>query len=220
MNSFFSLFGKLAFGALIIGLLVGGGYYLGKGKFTFPALVPSTAVTTTVIESSTPTGMTTPIALPSSTAQTKTTITAGVTSGLSFSMYTIDVPTSWVVTREQQTTPTPMDTLTLTKGDYKINIFQGAMGGAMCFYSGEPTPTGEVPTSTFGPYVTIHDGNGKEYRRAKPITSTGYTLCQNTQYGWNQPTAYGSISYSTPASPNEVTIQEMDAIIATLKKKI
>lgn len=208
---------------LIIALLVAGGFYLGTGKIPLlSTMTPQTAVTTTALESPTPTPTysdlpTTGSPTPTPTVAAKSkTISAGVKSGLSFNQYTIQIPDGWAYTQAHEDAPSPMDTLTMTKNGYTLKIFQAATGGAMCVYPGDPEPEG--PASTFTSFVTIKDGDGKDYRRAQTTSGGAFTLCQNSQYGWGQPTSFGHISFSTPNPADPTILQEMDAIFGTLKK--
>src|SRR5690348_17795884 len=104
MNGFFSFFGKLTFGLLIIGLLVGGGYYLGKGKLPSLNYNPQTIVTTTTAETPTPTLTmeATISASPSPTIATQQ-IHGGGVSGTSFNTYTVTIPNTWTVKKETNT---------------------------------------------------------------------------------------------------------------------
>ncbi len=208
MNGFFAFFGKFIFILLIISVLIGGGYYLGTGTLSFLP-VPG-AVTTTA---PTPPAEYTP-------APPKQVVKAGVASGLSFSLYSIEVPNDWKVTQQHEDEPSPMDTLTLRRGTYSIKIYQAATGGAMCLYPGDPDFEG--PSSRYDIFVPITTKDGTILRRGGTTggsaTTGGFTLCQKGTENYGQPTGYGHISYATPVPTDETFLKEMDAIISSLKK--
>jgi len=209
MNGFFAFFGKFILILLVIGLLVGGGYYLGTGKLPVPGYNPPGAVTTTA-------PVTSPGQTPTATPQPKQVVKAGVSSGLSFSLYSIEVPMDWKVTQQHEDEPSPMDTLTITKGTYSIKIFQAATGGAMCLYPGDPDFEG--PSSRFTTFVPITTKDGTILRRGS-TTGGGFTLCQQGTENYGQPTSYGHISYKTPVPADDAILKEMDGLIASLKKQ-
>jgi len=222
MNGFFSFFGKFVLVVLVIGLLIGGGYYLGKGKLPFMSYQAPGAVTTVAVTPDTPTPTTTderpitgaiaPTASP--TAATTQTVTGGGLPGLSFGAYTLQVPVSWTVKKE--TNAGVSEKISITQGAYTLAIYQAPTGGAQCTYPGE-TPV-EMSTA-FGAYTTIHDGSGGEFRRALAQGSTsGFTVCQKGSSGFGLPTMYGHVTYGTPAAPDPAMLLQMDAIFATLKK--
>lgn len=215
MDGFFSFFGKFALILLVILILVGGGYYLGTGKVPFMQLTnpPPAAVTTAApTPTSATTIATTPTTAPSPTAAQQT-VTGGGLSGLSFSAYTITVPADWTVTKAETS---GTQKISISKNGYTLSIYQAATGGAQCVYPGDAA--GEMSTS-FGPYTTISDGMGAEYRRATPTTSTtGFTVCQKSGTTFGLPTSFGHVSYGTPASPDPAILKQMDNIFATLKK--
>lgn len=219
MDKFFSIFGKLALVFIILGVLFGLGYYFGTGTLPFPTSPAPGAVTTTAISAPTeaePTQRVSPTAAP----QTKT-VNAGVTSGLSFTLYTVEVPDTWTVAKEHEDEPSPMDTLTLTRGQYKIKIFQAATGGAMCLYTGDPDFEG--PSSRYDTFVVITTKDGTALRRSGTTETSGatrgFTVCQKGSDGsYGAPTTYGHIGYTTPLTADPSILTEMDAIIASLSK--
>lgn len=206
MDKAFSIFGKLMLVVVIIGLLAGGGYYLGKsGKVTLTTPAPApVAVSTTA---------TTP--LPTS-APTTTTVTAGLgpESGLSFTKYTIAVPQGWTPNHTYENQGTPLDTLSITNGAYELKIFQAATGGAMCLYPGDPPFEG--PSSTYSAFVELTTKDGIMLRRGG--TNGGFTLCQKGTENYGQPTGFGHMSYTTPVAADETILKQIDDMVKSLKK--
>lgn len=204
MDKFFSFFGKLVVGVLIVGALVGGGYFLGTGKFTPPTYSPPAAVTTAPPAE-------TPTPAPTIAGQT---VAGGGLSGTSFVSYTITVPQPWTVKKEENAGITQK--VTISRGQYAIAIYQAPTGGSVCVYPGDPAAD---MSSQFGPYVTIRDASGNEFRRAPPAgNSGGFTLCQKGPSLFGLPTIYGHVTYAVPAESDPATIKEMDAIFATIRK--
>lgn len=219
MDGFFSFLGKLTIILIIVGVLLGGGYYLGTGKLPFPMSPAPGAVTTTAptgqsspggaLPLTTPVLTNTPAASPSSQ-----TVSVDRVSGTSFGSFTISVPTTWTVKKE--ITAGASARVTISRGNYSMGIYQAATGGAQCVYPGEAQA--EMSTA-FGPFVTLHDASGNEFRRATPAGSaSGFTVCQKSNGLFGLPTNYGHVTYGTPVSPDPGVLQEMDAIFATLKK--
>jgi hypothetical protein len=224
MEKFFSVFGKVVLVLAVVAILGGGGYYLGKsGTLNLGSSQQPAAVTTTnpnpeptnTIESTV-----TPTSTPSSAVKTKTT-TAGVAegSGLSFSHYTVVTPEGWNINHEFDAS-VPMDSLTLTRGEYQIKIHQAASGGGQCLYPGDPTPDHPF-VSSYTAYEEIVGSDGKLYRRSSSGVSDGkmpYTVCQKSTDTYGAPTSFGHISITAPATPNASILKEIDGIIASLKK--
>lgn len=217
MEKFFSFLGKLVLVLLIVGGLAGGGYYLGKsGKLNFGTQAPEPeAVSTTNPQAETPT----PQATPTTTSSAKTTtVTAGLgaESGLSFTTYTIDVLEGWTPNRVTTSEGTWVDTLTITNGTYQIKIFQAATGGALCLYPGDPDFEG--PSSRFTMFVDLTTFDGIALRRGGTKGKGGFTLCQKVTETYGQPTVFGHMSYTTPATPDADMLLQMDEMITSLKK--
>ncbi len=228
MEKFFAAFGKVALIILIMGALAGAGYYLGRsGNLPFLSQTPAPgAVTTTAPQASdiqVPQPTTTPQALTPTPISIKI-IAAGLgnISGVNFPKYTIDVPGDWNVAQEHSEEASPMDVLTLTKGTYQLKIFQAATGGAICLYPGDADMEG--PSSRFDTFVAITNAGGAVFRRsgttATSSTKRGFTVCQKSEtYGnFQQPTNFGHTSYTTPLTPDDAMLKEMDTMIASLKK--
>lgn len=148
---------------------------------------------------------------PAATPASGTTVTAG--GVLVFSKYTVQIPSDWQSAKESGP---DMDKLTLTKGGYKIAIYEAATGGAQCLYPGDPDAEMATRYTTF---TEITTQSGGKLRRSG-TGATAFTICEkplgNTAYGL--PTTFGHISVTTPASPTPAMMAEIDGILATLKK--
>lgn len=219
MDRFFAVFGKVFLALLVAGVLTGGGYFVGT-RYNFfrqnvsvtptPAGLPEAQPTTQFSDEPPP---------PVPSAQR---IQGGVppSGGLSFSQYTITVPVDWAVAHESDVS-VPIDTVTATKGEYQIKIFQAATGGAMCLYPGDPAFEG--PSSAYDTFTDLTLKNGDILRRsgtlaAGPGGKRGFTLCYKGNYdNFQQPTPFGHVSYSTPPTPDVTILSEMDAIVASFE---
>lgn len=107
----------------------------------------------------------------------------------------------------------------LTKGDYEISITQGGFGGAACLYPGDADMEG--PSARYDNYKDITTQSADPFRRSwtgDEMTSSGFGICQSTQYGWGAPTLYGHIAFITPATKSKAMLDEMDAIVSSLTK--
>ncbi len=220
VEKFFAFLGKTVLVLLVIGLLAGGGYYLGKsGKLSFGSPAPAPEAATTTNPEAETSATPTPTATPS--AKTKT-VTAGLgaDSGLSFTKYTIDVPEGWTPNHTYTNEGTPLDTLTITNGAYQIKIFQAATGGAMCLYPGDADFEG--PSSRYDTFVDLTTKDGVKLRRGGTIAASGakrgFTVCQKGTEMFGLPTGFGHTGYTTPLTPDEAMLKDMDAMIASLKK--
>lgn len=221
-DKFFSLFGKIVLVLIIVGSVAFAAFYFGK-NYSKPSPSP-TATSQTEPAAATIASQSAPNPIVSSPAPSKIgkkMISAGVASGLSFSLYTLDLPGDWTFSQEHDD-PTLYDKLTMKKGAYELSIFQGATGGAMCLYPGDPDFEG--PSSRFTTYVEFTNSDGKTFRRSgNDIESggiKGFTVCQKSpDGGWGQPTVFGHTSYKMPSSYDETILKEMDEMVASLKKK-
>lgn len=186
---------------IILTALVYGGYYFGKK---------------TNNESETPIEIVFP-ASPSAVPQTLSTVIGGVSksSGLSFDQYSITTPEEWTAKKESQTIAD--EKLILTKGGYQINIFQAATGGALCLYPGDADFEG--PVSKFELFTSLTTKDNRTLRRSGNKNENGFTVCQKGQDGgYQQPTNYGHISITVPDNSTQEMLDEIDAIISSLKK--
>ncbi len=211
MDKFFSVFGKVALVLIILGVIAGGAFYLGKNlaNQSPKEQTPSTIVTPST-QPVTPTERPTGTTLLSPTAVTKKSIAAGV---LPFTLYLLTFPQGWL-SNEQKVEATGTDKLTLTKNGYVLTISQGAGGGGSCLYGSEPP---QEMAQHFDNFVGI-TGVDKQYRRGTSDNKT-FTICEKKDAGFGFPTSYGYITYTTP-TPNEDTILiEMDLIVASILKQ-
>ena len=100
---------------------------------------------------------------------------------------------------------------------------QGATGGAMCLYPGDPDFEG--PSSRYTKFVELITQDGRTLRRSSTDDppyqgKVGFTVCMKTDSGdYNQPTMYGHTGYSLPVGFDNSDLLEMDAMISSLKKK-
>ncbi len=217
----YAFLGKILLTLFFLAIVGGGGFYLGM---QYEAMQKSqkqssnAQMTPTVGPSINPTISSVTV---SPTTASKKTLTAGVASGLSFSLYTIEFSSDWVVSHEHQDTEVPLDRLTLTRSGYELSIYQAATGGAMCLYPGDKQPEG--PSSQFISYIEFTGAGGETYRRSElSDLSSGkkaHTICQKSQDTFGQPTSYGHISYKVPINFTPSILNEMDSIVASLKKK-
>ena len=148
-------------------------------------------------------------ATPSAT-QTQTVRGGGI---LTFPKYELTTGVDWTVTRESENSNS--EKVTLTKDGYELSILEGGFGGAACLFPGEPEVEG--PSGRYIAYVEITAKSGDLFRRATS-SSGGFAICQKTQYGWEAPTLFGSISFITPTPPSPEMILEMDKIIASITR--
>lgn len=223
MNSAFSLIGKIVLVLGVIGTIAAGAFFWGKNSGTKPVEPPVSATSTqeplpTLLPvSPSPTGTITPASNP------KKIVSAGLSakSGLSYTTYTIDVPDGWTHTL-QHDEKIATDRLTIQKGSYELRIFQGATGGAMCLYPGDPAVEG--PQSAFDTFTAITTADGIALRRGGtsalgPDGKRGFTVCQKAPDStYQQPTVFGHTSYMGPGNFEGTVLDEMDAMIASLKK--
>jgi hypothetical protein len=212
MDKFFSAFGKIIFGIIIVGILAGGGYYFGS-QFGEEQKDIATQSTQNL----------TPTTTPSPTIAPKQIVTSGLGNieGVNFPKYQIAVPFDWTVEKEHSEEQSPLDVLTISKSGYKLKIFQAATGGAMCQYPGDAAFEG--PSSTYTIFKELSDSEGRIYRRSGSETlskdgTRGFTLCHKSEYGWQQPSPYGHVGYTLPGTYDVQILEEMDGMIQTLKK--
>ncbi len=201
---------------LVLGSLVYGGFYFGmKSKITSKpesVMTENTTIPEIVVTSE-------PIALPAQAGndQKLLTVSGGVarTAGLSFDLYSVTTPDTWVSAKSNQTA---MDEkLTLTKDGYEITIFQAATGGALCLYPGDPDFEG--PSSKYTVFTNLTTKDGRTLRRSGEQNGLAFTVCQKSPDGsYQQPTNYGHISIKIPANYTPEVITEVDSIISSLKK--
>ena len=210
------MFGKTALILILIGGIAYTAYSFGKGSFSPPGFG---GVTTSATPEVSPTALP-PFAVATPTPESGAQISAGLdaSSGLSFTKYQLSAPKSWIPNHATTNEGTWTDTLTLTstKGG-TVKMFQGATGGAVCLYAGDPDFEG--PSSRYDKYVELTTRDGIVLRRGWTTGSEqNFTVCQKSQDGsWGQPTVFGHVSVKI-ASSDATEIAEVDAMLTSLKK--
>ncbi|MBP9719462.1 MAG: hypothetical protein KBD46_03250 [Candidatus Levybacteria bacterium] len=216
MDRFFSLFGKIVLGTIVLGIILGIGYYVGHTKIIQPTLKLTPTPQAMMQSKAQVSPSTVTITQPTTQVANKKTVTGGLESGTSFSPYSLQIPDGW--SEKKDVTPGVIDKLTLSNGDYSLSIYQAAIGGGGCRYKGDPE---QMMSQTFGNYVDITNNN-EQYRRSwndegKDMQS--YTICQKGTDTYGAPTQFGAISYTTPKNVDTKILSEMDEIVASLQKK-
>lgn len=151
----------------------------------------------------------------------KKTVSSGLTNSSAFKLYTIQVPTGWTESRENDPNA-GIDRLTLTKGEYSLIIYQASFGGGGCTYPGQPE---QQFAQKFSDFVEIAAGAGGQYRRSwnKTGNSEGkiaYSICQKgSDASYGQPTQFGGITAYSPTTAGKSTLSEIDAMIASITKQ-
>ena len=199
------------------GAAYGGIYvYKNRQKSVLPSPIPSNSPVLP------PTNQVVNPASPSPQPQLKiVTAGLGTDSGLAFNKYQLELPQGWTDDHQYENTGTPVDTLNLANGAYKIKIFQAATGGALCLYPGDPDFEG--PSSRFDNFINLSTKDGVSLKRsgtnAYSGSSRGFTVCQKSSDGsYQQPTGFGHMSLTTPIVPDPTKLEEIDQIISSLKK--
>ena len=195
---------------LLLAVVGGLAFYFGQKSTVSLQINPTPTPTQNNIKQTTPTQAQQNI---QTNPNADTTIEAG--GVLVFSPYSLKVPSDW--TSQKETTQNS-DMLTLSKAGYKIVIYQAAGGGGGCTYPGDPA---QQMAQNFASFVEITNTNGFVFRRGPNGTPGGFTVCQkNASDGsFGFPTNFGNITITTPTPANNVTIAEVDAILASINKK-
>lgn len=211
---------------LVIILLGGGAYLLGKSGFSSGQdSMPQQQVTTSTIQV-TPTS--TPIPTTSQAAPTTATIpTTPVTKinagGFgSFPKYTIIIPQGW---QQEVTTNNFQNLLTITNGNdqYQLQINQASMDNGLCSYPGATPEPGSQQYTAFVPLAI--NGDSTYYRRSKsqipyPNGEDQYWICQeNSASSYSFVTTFGSILYMAPTNPEQQTLLQMDQMVQSIQKQ-
>lgn len=133
--------------------------------------------------------------------------------------YVIQIAKNWKYTRSKS--DDKLDILTITKGDYKIEIYQKNTTESLSCNVIFANNSNVLGTSTKASFVDVTGDNGIFRRSIIPpnpnAQKTSNTLCEKTSQGYNIPTQYGVIDYETPIDANQKILQEMDAMIKTLQ---
>lgn len=207
-GGFFAFLGKVFIFLIIIGLLVGTGYYLGTTNNLNANPTPSPTSTATTSPTQIPLS-------PTAASQNTKTVKAGLSGATSFKAYAIEVPAGWTDARET-TLAAGIDKLTLTKSGYSVTIYQAPMGGGGCIYEGDP------PNEMAQLYTDFAEINGKsgQYRRSwteGPGQSVTYAICQKgVENSYGIMTSFGAISVVTPNPADPKMLSEVDGMIASL----
>ena len=209
-NGFLSFLGKVFLVLIVVGALLGGGYYFGmtgKSKEVAPTPTPEAMVSPTKAPIS-------PTQLPSNIRM----VTAGLLNSTAFKPYVIGVPDGWTDVREN-TQAAGIDKLTLSKNGYTLTIYQAAFGGGGCTYKGEPE---QMMAQAFTDFVDII-GLSDEYRRSWNQTAaktTSYSICyKGSDKSYGTISLYGAISAVSPNPSDSVMLAEIDSMIASLTKQ-
>ncbi len=206
------LVGAIIFLALVVAAAA---VYLGMQKkpeaaITAPPTSTSPTPTTTVE---------TPVTISPSNKMKVLTYTSTKLKDNSATAYSLSYPSDWQKdTKRDEIT----DLLTLTKGEYSIKIYQAPMGGSGCTFKGD-APSEMSQDFSNKDFVEIKAGD-TTFRRVmttsnNPTQST-FTFCANTpttKGSFGSPTSFGAISYTTPTTPDEVILSQMDSVIVSLK---
>ncbi|MDE2026074.1 MAG: hypothetical protein KGJ07_06265 [Patescibacteria group bacterium] len=213
MDKYYSLFGKFVLILIAGGLLLGAGYYLGK-NIAKPVTKQQAFITPTDIPTQVPTAAVSPTQVPKATG--RFAVAAG---GIKpFVAYTLSGVAGWSQNHE---TTTASDKVTLTKGGYQIVILQAALGGGACSFPGTtPAPMSITLTSA----TDIPLLSGYALRRGQTQSTSGnqssFAVCQKASDGsYGTITDFGVINYTTPLTPDNSVLAEMDAMVGSLQKK-
>jgi len=200
---------KIFFILVAVGLLLGGGRYLGSSK-KISSISPTPSPTQSAIIPLVPIAN---HAISPTSAQPKKIIKAGLTdSSTSFKPYNIEIPLGWIDNHEPGSV---VDKLTISKNGYSVVISQGAMGGGGCVYKGDPP---QEMAQSFTDFVGI---TGKEGQYRRSWTTEGeYTICQksSTENSYGFPTQFGAINVKTPTPSDSSVMAEIDGMIASITK--
>jgi hypothetical protein len=143
------------------------------------------------------------------------TVSAGIKTEY-FTPYTIVAAPGWADTHESDPSR-PFDKLTLTRGDYSLNIVQAGAGIEACIFGGAPTPTGIAQLWQEYPTGVSISGVSAQYMRG---TSDGklYIVCVEQGSGFASMTPFGGIMYTVPSPADPATLAEMDGMVASLRQ--
>lgn len=132
---------------------------------------------------------------------------------VNYAAYTINIPLDWTYTKDDAQN---IDTLIITKGNYKLQILQGGTGGAPCLYPGDKDVEG--PSSRYLNFTEITTQDGIVLRRGESEPQSAIGVCEKQDGSWGEPTSFGAISYLVPGR-DPLVIKTIDTMLASLKKK-
>ena len=202
---------------IVLAVLIGGGIYIG-----LKLNKPSSSTQTQSVRQPAPV-QTSPVQNPISPTANPTlpaTQTISVGGFGSFPKYTITIPAGW---QQERTTNNSQDLLTLSNGQYQIQINQTNMGNGECSYPGvTPAPMSQQYTT----FVSLsYNGDVNFYRRSKsqipyPNGEDQYAICQKNSSGtYSFVTTLGSILYMAPVTPDNTMLLQMDQMILSIQKQ-
>jgi hypothetical protein len=221
MDKFFSTFGKAVLVILLLALLIGGGVYIGLKLNKSPS---QTASSTQTPSTSQPTPVQNSPAqnqVPAtSTPMVSVTQTVNAGGFGTFPKYTINISSGW---QQEKTTNNSQDLLTVSNGQYQIQINQTNMGNGECSYPGaSPAPMSQQYTT----FVSLaYNGDSNFYRRSKsqipyPNGEDQYAICQkNSANAYSFVTTFGSILYMVPITPDNTMLSQMDQMVLSIQKQ-
>mgnify|MGYP001564397917 CR=1 FL=1 len=213
-NKFFEIFGRLMVVIIVLGSIAAAAYYYGMNRNG--AVKEEELVITTGESAATTTSDSTK---PTVSPVKKVQVSAGA---VEHTKYTVSVPEDWQVTKDP-TNSNDMDKMTLTKNGYTVVLYQANMGGSMYSFS-DAKVDGPFAQQYSGTYSDFTGASGEKFRR---IDSSSQNKPGEKNYGvlvfgfdaYQTPTTFGGISYTTPLNPTKDMLDEMDSIIASLKKQ-
>jgi hypothetical protein len=106
------------------------------------------------------------------------------------------------------------------KGDYKINILQGAMDGSICIFNDSLAYEGPSETLTNRAYVQINSNIGVlrryESNYPTPANTRRIDFCEKVDKYFQIPTEIGLIRYVLPQNFDPGILTEMDKLVQSL----
>jgi hypothetical protein len=203
-------FGKLSAIIIIllfVAVLIGGGYILGTRNSNQPVV----QTTTTVLVSPSPTSggvspSTTPTPVPSKT------VNAGAKIGV-FYPYSIQIPDGWVTAHSGD--EVNIDKLLITKGNYSITIQQASGDAGSCVYPGD---SAQPMSQSFTTYVNFQSPT-TDFRRSGDNQGQLWTICEKKPAGFQFPTTFGYISYTSSGVLDSSIFTQMDSMVSSIIKQ-
>jgi hypothetical protein len=238
MKSVYLGYGKKLSLYVVLGLCLYSGMYTSHLSFGFSskkpqqipqigqmAIVLGASTSSATLKTVTPTlspviAVVTKSASPSAVFEPKKYIIAGLPF---ITRYTVLIPQSWNNTNKQDE-QSISDDLTISKNGYELVISQKNTNSLSCIYTKENYVLG--PSVSYKSFSTIEstEAEGYTYRRSENEAEEvkgrkSFTICEQYNAGYVQPTTFGIITYKVPEKCNPLILQEMDAMVASLRKK-
>lgn len=217
MNKVLILLGKLFLICFGIAVVIGAYYY---GKETVFLEKQSSPISTLPISPTVISPTVTPTLVATSSGDiviAKKKIDGGA---ILHQLYTIDILPGWETKRNH--TDDSNDTLVIQKGSYTLTVKQVNSGGGICSFPDSEVEEGpfvnQIPKDT---YTDLKGTQGEMYRRVDTSTEAkgSFEICDKRQDTYQTPTRYGMILYETPVEPDEITLQNMDMMVTSLRNK-